>query len=106
MDIKNLSSRQVCWAQKLSRYHFRIDYCQGKANAAANALSRFLQRSQEKEDELQTENGQIFNRLQNLLTSASLARLSLSSFLLLHLYQILIYGTYVLLQLRHFWDGL
>ncbi len=26
MDTKNLSSRQVRWAQKLSRYHFRIDY--------------------------------------------------------------------------------
>ena len=45
MDIKSLSSRQVCWAQKLSQYHFRIDYCQGKANAAADTLSRFPQRS-------------------------------------------------------------
>ncbi len=26
MDIKNPSSRQVRWAQELSRYHFRIDY--------------------------------------------------------------------------------
>ena len=26
MDTKNLSSRQVQWAQKLSRYHFQIDY--------------------------------------------------------------------------------
>ncbi len=26
MDIKNLSSRQVWWAQELSRYHFQIDY--------------------------------------------------------------------------------
>ncbi len=26
MDTKSLSSRQVWWAQKLSRYHFRIDY--------------------------------------------------------------------------------
>ena len=26
IDIKNLSSRQVRWAQKLSRYHFRINY--------------------------------------------------------------------------------
>ena len=41
MDIKSLSSRQVCWAQKLSQYHFQIDYCQGKANVVANALSRF-----------------------------------------------------------------
>ncbi len=26
MDTKSLSSRQVCWAQKLSRYHFCINY--------------------------------------------------------------------------------
>ena len=26
MDIKNLSSRQVRWAQELSKYNFRIDY--------------------------------------------------------------------------------
>ena len=26
MDTKNLSFKQVRWAQKLSNYHFRIDY--------------------------------------------------------------------------------
>ena len=26
MDIKSLSSRQIHWAQELSRYHFRINY--------------------------------------------------------------------------------
>ena len=26
IDMKNLSSRQVQWALKLSRYHFQIDY--------------------------------------------------------------------------------
>ena len=45
MDTKSLSFRQVRWAQKLSRYHFRIDYRQGKANGAADALSRYPQRS-------------------------------------------------------------
>ena len=45
MDTKSLSLREVYWAQKLSHYHFQIDYCQGKANAAADALSRFLQQS-------------------------------------------------------------
>ena len=49
MDTKNLSSRQVRWAKKLSRYHFRIDYRQGKANGAADALFRYPQRSQGKE---------------------------------------------------------
>ena len=43
MDTKCLSFRQVRWAQELSRYLFRIDYCQGKANGAANALSCFFQ---------------------------------------------------------------
>ena len=41
MDTKSLSSRQVRWAQELSRYHFRIDYYQGKANGAINAMSRY-----------------------------------------------------------------
>ena len=27
MEIKNLNSRQVCWAQDLSQYYFQIDYC-------------------------------------------------------------------------------
>ena len=110
MDTKNLSSRQVRWAQKLSRYHFRIDYRQGKANAAADALSKFPQRSQDEENELQAENGRILHRLQNSLTNASLAGLSLSasssSSLPSHLHQVLICGTYVLPQLRQFWQGL
>ena len=60
MDTKSLSSRQVCWAQELSQYHFHINYCQDKANAAVDALSRFLQRSQDEEEKLRAENGQIF----------------------------------------------
>ena len=106
MDTKSLSSRQVRWAQELSQYHFQIDYRQGKANAAADALSRFPQRSQDEEDELRAENGRIFHYLQNSLTNASLAGLSLPSSLPSHLHQVLICGTYVLPQLRHFWDGL
>ena len=102
MNIKSLSSRQVCWAQKLSQYHFWIDYCQGKANAAVDALSRFLQKSQDQEKKLQAENGKIFYCLQNSLTSASLV----SFFALSHLHQVFICGTYVLPQLRQFWNGL
>ena len=60
MDTKSLSSRQVRWAQELSRYHFRIDYRQGKANGAADALSRYPQRSQDKEEILQAKNTRIF----------------------------------------------
>ena len=44
--------------------------------------------------------------MQNSLTNASLAGLSFPSFLSSHLHQVLICGTYVLPQLRHFWDGL
>ena len=116
MDTKSLSSRQVRWAQELSRYHFRIDYRQGKANAAADALSRFPQRSQAEEDALRAENSQILHRLQASLTRASLAGLSLSalaansseapaaSFSLLH--QVLICKTYVLPRLCRFWKEL
>ncbi len=63
MDTKSLSSRQVRWAQELSRYHFRIDYRQGKANGAADALSRYPQRSAEEEKILRAENTKILHRL-------------------------------------------
>ena len=42
MDIKILSFRQVHRAQELSCYQFQINYCQGKANGAADALSQYL----------------------------------------------------------------
>ena len=103
IDMKSLSSRQVRWAQELSRYHFRIDYCQSKANKAADALSRFLQQSQAKEDKLRAENTRILHKLQSLLTNASLLGLSTST-KLLPLHWVLICGTHVLLQLRQFWD--
>ena len=63
MDIKSLSSRQVHWAQELSQYHFRIDYRQGKANGAANALLRYPQRSAEEENTLRAKNVKILHRL-------------------------------------------
>ncbi len=52
IDTKSLSSRQIRWAQVLSRYHFRIDYQQGKANGAVDALSRYLQQSAEEKETL------------------------------------------------------
>ena len=90
MDIKSLSSRQVCWAQELSRYHFRIDYCQGKVNGAADTLSHFPQRSQDEEKKLRAENTQILYCLQSLLTNASLSGFNTSAELL-PLHQVLIY---------------
>ena len=108
MDTKSLSSRQVRWAQELSRYHFRIDYRQGKANAAADALSRYPQRSPAEEEDLRAENTKILHRLQSSLTNASLSGLTLSnsspSSSLLPLHQVLVCGTHVLPQLRQFWN--
>ena len=106
MDTKSLSSKQVRWAQELFQYHFRIDYRQSKANAAVNALWKFPQLSQDEESKLQAENGQILYCLQNLLTNAILAGLSFWSSLLSYLSHVFICKTYVLLQLRYFWDGL
>ena len=59
MEIKSLSSKQVCWAQELFHYHFRINYCQGKANGAANALFQYLQQSAEEEKTLRAKNVRI-----------------------------------------------
>ena len=42
INTKILTSRQVRWAQKHFCYHFGIDYRQGKANGAANALSQYF----------------------------------------------------------------
>ncbi len=67
MNTKSLSSRQVRWAQELLRYYFRINYWQGKANGAANALSWYPQWSAEEEKTLQTENTRILYWLQSLL---------------------------------------
>ena len=60
MNIKNLSSCQVCWTQELSCYYVWINNCQDKANWDANALSYFSQKSLEEEKKLQTKNIQIF----------------------------------------------
>ena len=103
IETKNLSSRQVWWAQELSWYHFQIDYCQGKANGAADALFCFLQRNKDKEEKLWSENTRIFHCLQFSLTNATRSGLSaLSSLSSLH--QILICGTHGLPQLCQFWD--
>ena len=102
METKSLSSRQVRWAQELSRYYFQIDYIQGKANGAADALSRYPQRSAEEEKTFRAENVKILHRLQSFLSNASLSGLSTSAELL-PLYQVLICGTHVLPHLRQFW---
>ena len=52
MDTKSLSFCQVSWAQELFCYYFWINYCQGKINGAADALSRFLQTSLDEKEKL------------------------------------------------------
>ena len=103
IETKSLSSKQVRWAQKLSRYHFRINYCQGKANRATDALSQYLQRSAEEEKTLRVENVKILHRLQSSLSNASLSGFSTSAELS-PLHRVLICGMHVLPQLRQFWD--
>ena len=98
MDTKSLSSKQVRWAQELSCYHFRIDYRQGKANGAADALSRYPQRSAEEEETLRSENIKILHRLQSSLAKVS----GLSTSQLSPLHQILICGTTVFPRLNLF----
>lgn len=61
MDTKSLSFCLVRWAQKLSQYHFKIDFCQENANVVAHALSQFSQKSQIEEKMLKHENTQIFH---------------------------------------------
>ena len=63
MDTKSLSSRQVCWAQKLFYYHFQIDYCQNKAIGVADALFWYSQRSAEEKETLWVENVKILHCL-------------------------------------------
>ena len=63
IDTKSLSSRQVCWAQELSCYHFRIDYRQGKANGTADTLSQYPKQSAKEEEIIRTENVKILHHL-------------------------------------------
>ena len=98
MDTKSLSCRQVRSAQKLSRYYFWIDYCQEKANGAADILSCFPQRNKDEETKLQTENTRIFYCLQSSPMSATLSCLSTSSSLS-PLHKVLICGTHAFPQL-------
>ena len=104
MEMKSLSSGQVRCAQKLSCYHFWIDYCQGKANGATYALSWYIQQSAEEEKTFRSENVKILYRLQFLLARVSSFSASHPSQLSL-LYQVLVCGTTILPQLHHFWDS-
>ncbi len=107
MDIKSLSSCQVCLAQELSWYYFQIDYRQESVNAAADALSHFSQKSQAKEKTLRDKNSQILHCLQTSLIRTNITGLRFLGLALIAdlspLHQVLIYGTHVLLCLFQFW---
>ena len=109
INTKSLSSKKVRWAQKLSCYHFWIDYRQGKANGTINTLSQYPQQSAEEEKTLWAKNVKILHRLQSSLTNASLLSLS-TSVELLPLHLVLICATHVFPQLRQcrdtFWAEL
>ncbi len=104
MDTKSLSSRQVRWVQELSRYHFHIDYQQGKANEAADTLSQYPQRSAKEEETLRAENMKILHRLQSSLARVSELNVRNKQLVLSPLHQVLICETVVLPQLCQFWD--
>ncbi len=110
INIKSFSSCQICWAQKLSWYHFQIDYHQRNTNTGTNALSYFPQRSQAKKETFRDENSQILHHLQSSLTRANIASLTLlglaSAADLFPLHQVFICGTHVLPQLCQFWTQL
>ncbi len=92
MDTKSLSSKPVRWAQELSRYHFRIDYRQDKANRAADTLSQYPQRSAEEEETLRAENTKILHRLQSSLAQVSGLNMRNKQQMLSPLHQVLICG--------------
>ncbi len=110
IDMKSLRSCQICWAQKLSQYHFQIDYCQRNTYAVADTLFCFLQKSQTKEETLRDKNSQIFHYLQTSLIKTNIAGLNLLGLAwvvaISPLYQVFIYRTYVLSWLGKFWTQL
>ena len=69
MTTTKLSSRQVRWAQELSRYNFVIDYRFGSKNSA-NGLSRRLDHMTITKDEIE-DNRQILTRLRQSLQTNS-----------------------------------
>ena len=92
MDTKNLSFRQVRWTQKLSCYHFCINYWEGKANGAADALSQYSQQNAKEEAILQAKNTKILHWLQSSLANVSGLSLDIS----FPLNQIFVCGTAIL----------
>ena len=79
MDTKNLSSRQVCWAKKLFRYHFCIDYWQNKINGAVDTLLQYPQQNAKEKATFRAKNIKILHQLQFSLANVSGLSLDISS---------------------------
>ena len=86
---------------KLFCYYFCIDYWQGKANRATDALLQYLQQNAKEKAIFQAENTKILYRLQSSLANVSGLFLDVS----FPFYQIFICSTAVLPQLQRFWDS-
>ena len=65
MSTTRLNSRQIRWAQELSRYDFVIEYRQGKHNPA-DSLSRIPDYEQD-DDTAKRENYQLLSELKQTL---------------------------------------
>ena len=65
MSTTRLNSRQIRWAQELSRYDFAIEYRQGKHNPA-DPLSRIPDYEQD-DDTAERENYQLLSELKQTL---------------------------------------
>ncbi len=58
---RELTSRQINWAQQIAEYDMKLTYCAGSANIVADALSR-------KQDELKSQREKdVVARTQSLL---------------------------------------
>ena len=79
-----------------------MDHRQGKANGAADALSRYPQQSQGEEEILQAENTKIFQRLQSSLTNAHAS--STPPAHVASLKHVIICGTHALPDLCQSWE--
>lgn len=102
IDTRNLSFKEVCWVQTLFQYYFRINYCQGKANGAANAFSKYFWQSAKEKSIFRVKNTKILYCLHFSLAKVSeLLADSISFF-----YQVFIYSTVIISWICQFWTTL
>lgn len=83
-------------AEMLSKYYFRINHCQAKANRAIDALSKYSKQNAKEKSTLQANNIKILHRLQSSRVKVS----DLAKDIPFSLYQVKIFEMAVMLQLR------